>query len=57
MSWCHPSAYFFVIPVPRHWDPEDVISTKWLHNKGWIPVPSIGMTSQGHWNDTSLGLF
>ncbi|MGL9778954.1 MAG: hypothetical protein ACR5K5_01600 [Wolbachia sp.] len=18
----HPSAYFFVIPVPRHWDPE-----------------------------------
>ncbi|MDE5061359.1 WPE palindromic element domain-containing protein, partial [Wolbachia endosymbiont of Drosophila nikananu] len=26
----------------RHWDPEDVISTKWLHNKGWIPVPSTG---------------
>ncbi|MDX5518615.1 MULTISPECIES: WPE palindromic element domain-containing protein [unclassified Wolbachia] len=22
-----------VIPVPRHWDPEDLISTKWLHNK------------------------
>ncbi|MDE5061991.1 WPE palindromic element domain-containing protein [Wolbachia endosymbiont of Drosophila tsacasi] len=43
--------------MPRHWDPEDVISTKWLHNKGWIPVPSIGMTSQRHWNDTSLGLF
>ncbi|MBA8756367.1 hypothetical protein HCR15_04765 [Wolbachia pipientis] len=34
-----------VIPVPRHWDPEDLISTKWLHNKGWIPVPSAGMTS------------
>ncbi|MDE5062584.1 MULTISPECIES: WPE palindromic element domain-containing protein [Wolbachia] len=30
--------------MPRHWDPEDVISTKWLHNKGWIPVPSAGMT-------------
>ncbi|QMV47567.1 hypothetical protein HC356_04610 [Wolbachia pipientis] len=24
------------------------MSTKWLHNKGWIPVPSTGMTSQGH---------
>ncbi|MDU8908524.1 hypothetical protein RYF00_00055, partial [Wolbachia endosymbiont of Drosophila bocqueti] len=22
--------------MPRHWDPEDLISTKWLHNKGWI---------------------
>ncbi|MBA8757880.1 hypothetical protein wCauA_03210 [Wolbachia endosymbiont of Carposina sasakii] len=21
------------MPVPRHWDPEDLISTKWLHNK------------------------
>nr|WP_264339400.1 MULTISPECIES: WPE palindromic element domain-containing protein [unclassified Wolbachia] len=31
-----------------HWDPEDLISTKWLHNKGWIPVSSTGMTSQGH---------
>nr|WP_227738589.1 MULTISPECIES: hypothetical protein [Wolbachia] len=19
--------------MPRHWDPEDLISTKWLHNK------------------------
>ncbi|MDE5060712.1 hypothetical protein OZD67_00905 [Wolbachia endosymbiont of Drosophila nikananu] len=19
-----------------------------MHNKGWIPVPSTGMTSQGH---------
>ncbi|WP_265034378.1 MULTISPECIES: WPE palindromic element domain-containing protein [unclassified Wolbachia] len=26
-------------------DPEDLISTKWLHNKGWIPVPSTGMTA------------
>ncbi|MFP3033157.1 MAG: WPE palindromic element domain-containing protein, partial [Wolbachia sp.] len=24
--------------MPRHWDPEDLILTKWLHNKGWIPV-------------------
>nr|WP_265034726.1 WPE palindromic element domain-containing protein [Wolbachia endosymbiont (group A) of Apoderus coryli] len=31
--------------MPRHWDPENLISTKWLHNKGWIPVPSTGMTS------------
>nr|WP_259346717.1 hypothetical protein [Wolbachia pipientis] len=23
-----------------------------MHNKGWIPVPSTGMTSQGHWDDT-----
>nr|WP_265035779.1 WPE palindromic element domain-containing protein [Wolbachia endosymbiont (group A) of Anomoia purmunda] len=23
-----------VIPVPRHWDPGNLISTKWLHNKG-----------------------
>ncbi|WP_265034684.1 MULTISPECIES: WPE palindromic element domain-containing protein [unclassified Wolbachia] len=36
-SSCHPSAW--------HWDPEDLISTKWLHNKGWIPVPSTGMTA------------
>nr|WP_264704071.1 WPE palindromic element domain-containing protein [Wolbachia endosymbiont (group A) of Volucella inflata] len=32
--------------MPRHWDPEDLISTKWLHNKGWIPV-------SGHWNDSN----
>ncbi|WP_265034853.1 MULTISPECIES: WPE palindromic element domain-containing protein [unclassified Wolbachia] len=31
--------------MPRHWDPENLISTKWLHNKGWIPVPSTGMTA------------
>nr|WP_245611567.1 MULTISPECIES: hypothetical protein [unclassified Wolbachia] len=29
--------------MPRHWDPEDLILTKWLHNKGWIP----------DWNDSS----
>nr|WP_265037496.1 WPE palindromic element domain-containing protein [Wolbachia endosymbiont (group A) of Anomoia purmunda] len=26
------------------------MSTKWLHNKGWIPVSRAGMTSQEHWN-------
>ncbi|WP_341816365.1 hypothetical protein [Wolbachia endosymbiont (group A) of Nomada goodeniana] len=30
-----------VIPV---WDPENLILTKWLHNKDWIP----------DWNDTLL---
>ncbi|WP_265036915.1 WPE palindromic element domain-containing protein [Wolbachia endosymbiont (group A) of Anomoia purmunda] len=25
-------------------DPEDLISTKWLHNKGWIPASRAGMT-------------
>ncbi|MFP3028405.1 MAG: hypothetical protein ACEY3L_19960 [Wolbachia sp.] len=23
--FCHPSSPFFVIPVPRHWDPEKLI--------------------------------
>nr|WP_264339411.1 WPE palindromic element domain-containing protein [Wolbachia endosymbiont (group A) of Cydia splendana] len=35
-------------------DPEDLILTKWLHNKGWIPVSSTGMTLQGHWDDIIL---
>ncbi|MFP3019792.1 MAG: WPE palindromic element domain-containing protein [Wolbachia sp.] len=26
------------------WDPEDLILTKWLHNKDWMPVSSTGMT-------------
>ncbi|WP_264735813.1 WPE palindromic element domain-containing protein [Wolbachia endosymbiont (group A) of Rhinocyllus conicus] len=30
--------------MPRHWDPEDLILTKWLHNKDWMPVSSTGMT-------------
>ncbi|QWE33644.1 MULTISPECIES: replication restart helicase PriA [unclassified Wolbachia] len=37
-----------VIPVPRHWDPENLISnqyTKHLYDKDWIPVSSTGMTS------------
>ncbi|WP_264735606.1 Hsp70 family protein [Wolbachia endosymbiont (group A) of Rhinocyllus conicus] len=36
-----------VIPVPRHWDPENLIAnehTKKLYNKNWIPVSSTGMT-------------
>ncbi|MDR2831513.1 MAG: hypothetical protein LBV62_01165 [Rickettsiales bacterium] len=32
---------FFVIPVPRHWDPENLTLNKWLHNK---PVPATCMT-------------
>ncbi|WP_265031678.1 WPE palindromic element domain-containing protein [Wolbachia endosymbiont (group A) of Tiphia femorata] len=34
-----------VIPVPRHWDPEDLILTKWLHNKDWMPVSATCMTA------------
>ncbi|XXB89273.1 WPE palindromic element domain-containing protein [Wolbachia endosymbiont of Zygogramma bicolorata] len=30
---------------PDYLDPEDLISTKWLHNKGWIPASRAGMTS------------
>ncbi|MDR1260850.1 MAG: Hsp70 family protein [Rickettsiales bacterium] len=36
-----------VIPVPRHWDPENLIAnehTRKLYNKNWIPVSSTGMT-------------
>ncbi|MGY5878329.1 hypothetical protein LB099_05035 [Wolbachia endosymbiont of Nasonia oneida] len=33
-----------VIPVPRHWDPENLTLNKWLYNKNWIPVSSTGMT-------------
>ncbi|MFP3020952.1 MAG: hypothetical protein ACEY3F_06545 [Wolbachia sp.] len=32
--------------MPRHWDPEDLILTKWLHNKDWMP----------DWHDTIHGL-
>ncbi|UZE38823.1 WPE palindromic element domain-containing protein [Wolbachia endosymbiont of Drosophila pseudotakahashii] len=34
-----------VIPVPRHWDPENFTlneHTRWLYNRNWIP----------DWNDT-----
>ncbi|MGL5028964.1 MAG: AIR synthase-related protein, partial [Wolbachia pipientis] len=33
-----------VIPVPRHWDPENF---KQLYNENWIPVSSTGMTREG----------
>ncbi|QBB83629.1 hypothetical protein DEJ70_02075 [Wolbachia pipientis wAlbB] len=36
-----------VIPVPRHWDPENFTlneHTRWLYNRNWIPVSSTGMT-------------
>nr|WP_265021689.1 MULTISPECIES: WPE palindromic element domain-containing protein [unclassified Wolbachia] len=40
-----------VIPVPRHWDPENLIVYYTTFSiKSWIPVSSTGMTSQGHWN-------
>nr|WP_241654138.1 WPE palindromic element domain-containing protein [Wolbachia endosymbiont of Laodelphax striatellus] len=32
-----------VIPVPRHWDPENFTlneHTRWLYNRNWIPVSS-----------------
>ncbi|WP_353279560.1 bifunctional diaminohydroxyphosphoribosylaminopyrimidine deaminase/5-amino-6-(5-phosphoribosylamino)uracil reductase RibD [Wolbachia endosymbiont (group B) of Xanthorhoe designata] len=32
-----------VIPVPRHWDPENF---KQLRSENWIPVSSTGMTSE-----------
>ncbi|WP_353286602.1 bifunctional diaminohydroxyphosphoribosylaminopyrimidine deaminase/5-amino-6-(5-phosphoribosylamino)uracil reductase RibD [Wolbachia endosymbiont (group A) of Anthophora plumipes] len=32
-----------VIPVPRHWDPENF---KQLHNENWIPASRAGMTSE-----------
>ncbi|WP_265037381.1 WPE palindromic element domain-containing protein [Wolbachia endosymbiont (group A) of Anomoia purmunda] len=32
---------------PDYLDPEDLISTKWLHNKGWIPVSATRMTKKG----------
>ena len=33
-----------VIPVPRHWDPENLTLNKWLHSKSWIPVSATFMT-------------
>ncbi|WP_341813075.1 heme lyase CcmF/NrfE family subunit [Wolbachia endosymbiont (group B) of Germaria angustata] len=37
------------IPVPRHWDPDNLIANeyiKWQCNKNWIPVSSTGMTPE-----------
>ncbi|WP_264732570.1 WPE palindromic element domain-containing protein [Wolbachia endosymbiont (group A) of Sphaerophoria taeniata] len=42
-----PEACSDVIPVPRHWDPENLTlneRTRWLCNRNWIPVSSTGMT-------------
>ncbi|MGL9717675.1 MAG: WPE palindromic element domain-containing protein [Wolbachia sp.] len=35
-----------VIPVPRHWDPENLILNeyRWLYNENWIPVSATYMT-------------
>ncbi|WMT84638.1 MULTISPECIES: WPE palindromic element domain-containing protein [unclassified Wolbachia] len=30
MSGCHPSSLFLVIPVPRHWDPGNLIASNAL---------------------------
>ncbi|NUX01420.1 recombinase RecB [Wolbachia endosymbiont of Madathamugadia hiepei] len=38
-----------VIPVPRHWDPENLIAnehTRQLCNKSWIPVSATRMTEE-----------
>ncbi|WP_265026941.1 AIR synthase-related protein [Wolbachia endosymbiont (group A) of Bombylius major] len=48
-----------VIPVPRHWDPENF---KQLYNENWIPVSSTGMTegetgmTEGRAGDTHSGV-
>ncbi|KAB2978444.1 phosphoribosylformylglycinamidine synthase [Wolbachia endosymbiont of Nasonia oneida] len=39
--WRHYGKLKGVIPVPRHWDPENF---KQLYNENWIPVSSTGMT-------------
>ncbi|MGL9718126.1 MAG: WPE palindromic element domain-containing protein [Wolbachia sp.] len=44
-----PEACSDVIPVPRHWDPENLTlneRTRWLYNRNWIPVSSTGMTER-----------
>ncbi|MFP3021056.1 MAG: WPE palindromic element domain-containing protein [Wolbachia sp.] len=30
---------------PDYLDPEDLILTKWLHNKDWMPASRAGMTA------------
>ncbi|WP_265035688.1 MULTISPECIES: WPE palindromic element domain-containing protein [unclassified Wolbachia] len=44
-----PEACSGVIPVLRHWDPENLTlneRTRWLYNENWIPVSSTGMTEE-----------
>ncbi|MFP3025460.1 MAG: PD-(D/E)XK nuclease family protein [Wolbachia sp.] len=43
---CTTSTKKGVIPVPRHWDPENF---KQLYNGNWIPVSSTGMTKETAW--------
>ncbi len=46
---CDISAKKDVIPVPRHWDPENSITNgyiKRLYDTDWIPVSSTGMTGE-----------
>nr|WP_256466263.1 WPE palindromic element domain-containing protein [Wolbachia endosymbiont of Oedothorax gibbosus] len=52
---CYFQHLWGVIPVPRHWDPENLIMYYTTFSiKSWIPVSSTGMTSQGHWNFYSV---
>ncbi|WP_447933030.1 WPE palindromic element domain-containing protein [Wolbachia endosymbiont of Dactylopius coccus] len=44
-----PEACSGVIPVPRHWDPENLTlneRTRWLYNENWIPVSATWMTEE-----------
>ncbi|MFP3024079.1 MAG: WPE palindromic element domain-containing protein [Wolbachia sp.] len=43
------------IPVPRHWDPENLILyvKSNVHNEiSWIPISDTGMTTYRYWNNT-----
>ncbi|WP_425383836.1 AIR synthase-related protein [Wolbachia endosymbiont (group A) of Scoparia ambigualis] len=57
--WRHYGKLKGVIPVPRHWDPENF---KQLYNENWIPVSSTGMTegetgmTEGRAGDTHSGV-
>ncbi|WP_265036293.1 hypothetical protein [Wolbachia endosymbiont (group A) of Anomoia purmunda] len=37
-DYLDPGKRMVSFQCPDYLDPEDLISTKWLHNKGWIPV-------------------
>ncbi|MDR2831437.1 MAG: PD-(D/E)XK nuclease family protein [Rickettsiales bacterium] len=43
---CTTSTKEGVIPVPRHWDPENLIAIKQLYNENWIPVSATCMTEE-----------
>ncbi|QMV46947.1 hypothetical protein [Wolbachia pipientis] len=41
---CHPSSLLFLSSQCLTLGSRRRNFNKWLHNKGWIPVPSTGMT-------------